>query len=65
MTERKRCPYRFCNALVLMVGPDKSVIRKHGYEDVYTCPGSGYDWNMPAMEQDRLMAGRESEMSGS
>lgn len=47
---------------MLLVGPNKSVLRKHKYEHFGDCPGSGYDIKKPAMEQNRLMAEREAAL---
>ena len=62
MANRMRCPYRFCEASVLLVGKEQSVVRKHPYEGYGDCPGSGYNNRKPAMEQDRLMAEREKAL---
>lgn len=62
--ERRGCPYRFCQERVLLVGPTKSVIRKHPYEHYGTCPGAGYDIKKPMMEQDALMKEREEALLG-
>lgn len=58
MKERWGCPYYLCQEHPLLVGPQKSVIRKHSYEGVGECPGSGYDIKKPAAEQDKLLAER-------
>lgn len=62
--ERRGCPYYYCQAHVLLIGPTKSVIRKHPYEHFGTCPGSGYDVKKPQMAQDALMKKREEAMLG-
>jgi hypothetical protein len=62
MKERWRCPYRFCQENVLLVGPKKSAIRKHKYEGGVDCPGSDFDIRSPAQEQHRLMNEREEAM---
>jgi hypothetical protein len=62
MAERWKCPYYLCGEHPILVGPNQSVIRKHSYEGVGTCPGSGYDIKKPAVEQDRLLAERARKL---
>jgi hypothetical protein len=62
MSERWRCPYKFCQESVLLVGPKKTVIRKHQYEGYGECPGSGYDLGKPARIEDAKMLAREKAL---
>jgi hypothetical protein len=59
--ERWRCPYRFCQENILLVGPKKTVIRKHTYEGYGDCPGSGYDIGKPAATENAKMLQRENK----
>jgi hypothetical protein len=47
---------------VLLVGPKKTVIRKHQYEGYGECPGSGYDLGKPARIEDAKMLAREKAL---